>query len=161
LQTLPGSCQVSCTNVSVLFKKSLCIPWPQCTLADVLPNFLVFFCNVYVSLMLALRNYTQIQYTLVFLSVCHSPTPCPPEYLNPDAPPVEGPCLGLPVAPKVNVFWVFYKTKRASKQVKIDRSSCVKRERFYRAKSRVNRTDQELQCRRKYLQVVAFKRSYV
>jgi hypothetical protein len=36
---------------------------------NVSPNFLVFFCNI--SLMLALKNYTQIQHSLVLVSVCH------------------------------------------------------------------------------------------
>ena len=59
---------------SILCKESVCIERPQCILADVSPIFPVFFCNDYISLMLALRNYTQIQHSLVFMSVCHSPT---------------------------------------------------------------------------------------
>jgi hypothetical protein len=43
--------------------------------------------------MLALRNYIQTQYSLVLMSVCHSPIPCPPEYRDPDFSPGLG--LGL------------------------------------------------------------------
>jgi hypothetical protein len=57
-------------------------------MADVSPNFFVFFC-----LMLALRNYIQLQHSLsVSVAVCHfSLTPCPPEYWNPDSCRVERP----------------------------------------------------------------------
>ena len=48
------------------------------------PNFLVFFCNI--SLMLALRNYIQIQHSLLCLCLFVTLlTPCPPEYWNPDS----------------------------------------------------------------------------
>jgi hypothetical protein len=45
--------------------------------------------------MLTLKDYTQIQYYLVFMSVYHLQTPCPPEYQNVDFPWVEEPQLGL------------------------------------------------------------------
>lgn len=61
---------------------SLCIKWLQCTLTDASPDFLVFFSDI--SLMLSLRNYIQIQSYLVFMSVCHLPTLCLPEYGDPD-----------------------------------------------------------------------------
>lgn len=41
-------------------------------------NFLTSSSNDYKSLMHALRNYTQIQHSLVLVSACHSPTLCPP-----------------------------------------------------------------------------------
>jgi hypothetical protein len=66
--------------------------WPQCVLADALPNFLVFFCNV--SLMLTLRNYIQIQHSCVCvcLSLADSlPTWVPELWLCPG---VEGLRLG-------------------------------------------------------------------
>jgi hypothetical protein len=85
-------------HFSGFHKESLCIGWPQCILADVSPNFLVFFCNDYISLMLTLKDYTQIQHSLVFVSVCHLPTPCPPEYQNSDSPQVEAHQAGQPVA---------------------------------------------------------------
>ena len=72
-------------------------------MADVSPNFLVFFCNDYISLMLILRNYTQIQHSVVFVSVCHLQTPCPLEYQNPDSSWVEVPWLGLPVAVLISI----------------------------------------------------------
>jgi hypothetical protein len=48
------------------------------------PNFLVFSCNI--SLMLALRNYIQINTLLCSHLFVTLPTPCSPEYRDPDSP---------------------------------------------------------------------------
>jgi hypothetical protein len=50
-------------------------------LADVSPNFPIFFCIK--SLMLNLTNYIQILHNLMWWSVCHSPTLCPPVTRDP------------------------------------------------------------------------------